>query len=142
MIKQIHYKEKLLAIIIDSTFNKNGIEFFTPYDFSQQLAYMKLPEGHVIDPHVHIKLERTVSLTQEVLFVKSGKVRVDFYDDDKNYLESVVIKTGDVILLASGGHGFELLEESELIEVKQGPYFGENDRVRFKPKKNLPNISI
>lgn len=141
MIKQILNKEKLLAIIIDSSFSKNGIEFFTPDDFSQQLAYMKRPQGYVIDPHVHIQIERSVSLTQEVLYVKRGRVRVDFYDANKNYLESAVIKTGDVILLASGGHGFEMLEESELIEVKQGPYCGENDIVRFKPKKNPHNLS-
>lgn len=140
MIKQIHHQERLLAIIIDSSFNKNGIEFFTPDDFSQQLAYMKRPEGYIVNPHIHVVVERSVSLTQEVLFVKSGKVRVDFYDDQKNYLESTIIKTGDVILLATGGHGFEMLEESELIEVKQGPYCGEKDIIRFEPNKKLNGV--
>ena len=129
-----------MAIIINSSFNKNGIEFFTPDDFSQQLAYMKRPQGYIIDPHVHNLVERSVSLTQEVLFVKSGKIRVDFYDDLKNYLESAIIQTGDVILLAAGGHGFEMLEESEMIEVKQGPYCGEKDKVRFEPTKK-PKIN-
>ena len=136
MIKQIFHSEQLLAIIIGSSFNKEGIEFFTPDDFSQQLAYMKRPEGYVIAPHVHNLVERSVSLTQEVLFVRSGSIRVDFYDDYKNYLESAVIKKGDVILLAAGGHGFEMLEESEMIEVKQGPYCGEKDKVRFEPTEN------
>jgi mannose-6-phosphate isomerase-like protein (cupin superfamily) len=76
---------------------------------------------------------REVTITQEVLLIKSGKVRVDFYDDDKNYLESTIVAKGDVILLAGGGHGFEMLEESEIIEVKQGPYAGEKDKVRFEP---------
>jgi hypothetical protein len=71
-----------------------------------------------------------------VLFVKSGRIRVDFYDDEKNYLESSVISTGDVILLAAGGHGFEMLEESEMVEVKQGPYCGEKDKVRFEPAQH------
>ncbi len=133
MIQQIIHNEKLLSIIIRRNFEKQGIEFFTPNDFSQQLAYMKRPKDYVIPPHVHNPVLREVQLTQEVLYIKSGKVRVDFYDDDKNYLESTTVETGDVILLAHGGHGFEMLEESEIIEVKQGPYAGEMDKVRFEP---------
>lgn len=133
MIQQIIHNSQLLSIIIRRNFEKNGIEFFTPDDFSQQLAYMKRPKDYVIPPHVHNPVLREVRLTQEVLFIKSGKVRVDFYDDDKNYLESTTVEAGDVILLAHGGHGFEMLEESEIIEVKQGPYAGEMDKVRFEP---------
>lgn len=133
MIKYVIHNNQLLSIIIQKKFEKDGIEFFTPDDFSQQLAYMKRPKEYVIPPHVHNPVLREVQLTQEVLFVKSGKVRVDFYDDVKNYLESTIIETGDVILLAHGGHGFEMLEESEIIEVKQGPYAGEMDKVRFEP---------
>lgn len=133
MIQHITHNDKLLSIIIRRNFEKDGIEFFTPDDFSQQLAYMKRPKDYVIPPHVHNPVLREVQLTQEVLFIKSGKVRVDFYDDDKNYLESTTIEAGDVILLAHGGHGFEMLEASEMIEVKQGPYAGEMDKVRFEP---------
>lgn len=133
MIQQIIHNSKLLSVIIRRNFEKDGIEFFTPNDFSQQLAYMKRPKDYVIPPHVHNPVLREVRLTQEVLFIKSGKVRVDFYDDDKNYLESTTVEAGDVILLAHGGHGFEMLEESEIIEVKQGPYAGEMDKVRFEP---------
>ncbi|MEP6674219.1 MAG: hypothetical protein ABJA78_03665 [Ferruginibacter sp.] len=136
MIRQIFHNGQLLSVIINSSFEKDGIEFFTPDDFSQQLAYMKRPVGYVIAPHVHNLVERSVNLTQEVLFVKSGRIRVDFYDDHKNYLESAVIQKGDVILLAAGGHGFEMLEQSEMIEVKQGPYCGEQDKVRFEPAEN------
>lgn len=132
MIEQIFNKTQLQAIIIKSNYNKPGISFFTPNDFSQQLGYMNRPKGHIIEPHVHNLVERKVTLTQEVLYVKHGKVRVDFYDDNRNYLESTVIETGDVILLASGGHGFEMLEDSELIEIKQGPYVGDEDKVRFE----------
>ena len=57
---------------------------------------------------------------------------MDFYDDNKNYLESRILNKNDVILLSSGGHGFEMLEPSEMIEVKQGPYAGEQDKTRFK----------
>lgn len=133
MIQQIIHNSKLFSIIIRRNFDKDGIEFFTPDDFSQQLAYMKRPKNYVIPPHVHNPVLREVQLTQEVLYIKSGNVRVDFYDDDKNYLESTTVEAGDVILLAHGGHGFEMLEESEIIEVKQGPYAGEMDKVRFEP---------
>ena len=132
MLQTITHQGIQLAIIIKHSFHKNGIEFFTPNDYSQQLAYMNRPKGYVIDPHVHNIVPREVHLTQEVLFIKSGKVRVDFYNDDKVYLESTVLEQGDVILLAAGGHGFEMIEDAEMIEVKQGPYAGEMDKVRFK----------
>ena len=94
---------------------------------------MNRPSGYVIQPHLHNPVERDVQYTKEVIFVKSGKVRVDFYDEDKNYLESTILQQGDVILLAYGGHGFEMIEDCEMIEVKQGPYAGEKDKTRFDP---------
>ncbi|MBI4929791.1 MAG: hypothetical protein HY841_03440 [Bacteroidetes bacterium] len=132
MIEQIKHDNQLLAIIIPSKFEKQGIHFFTPNEFSQQLAYMNRPAGYVIEPHIHNPVPREVTYTQEVLFIKSGKLRIDFFDNDKKYLQSKILKTGDVILLASGGHGFEMLEPTEMIEVKQGPYIGEEDKTRFK----------
>ena len=133
MIEHINHHDKLLAVIIKADFNKQGIEFFTPDNFSQQLGYMNRPKGYVIDPHRHNLVSREVVQTQEVLFIKSGQVRVDFYDDDQHYLESRVLNKGDVILLAAGGHGFEMMEPSEMIEVKQGPYAGDQDKRRFSP---------
>lgn len=133
MIKQITHNNKILAIVIKKNFQKDGIEFFTPNEFSQQLAYVKRPAGYIIKPHIHNIVERKVKYTQEVLFIKRGKLRVDFYDDNRNYLKSIILTEGDVILLAHGGHGFEMLEDTEIIEVKQGPYAGEMDKVRFEP---------
>jgi hypothetical protein len=135
MIERVIHDESILGIIIRSSFEKEGIAFFTTEDFSQQLGYMKRPEGYSIEPHRHNLVERKVVLTQEVLFIKSGKVRVDFYSDEQRYLESRILLKGDVILLAAGGHGFQMLETSEMIEVKQGPYCGELDKVRFPPAK-------
>ena len=132
MIENVMHDEKLLSVIIRNNYKANGIEFFTPDDFSQQLAYMHREKDHVIAPHVHNSVQRDVKLTQEVLVIKSGKVRVDYYDDDRNYLESRVLIQGDIVLLASGGHGFEMIEDSEIIEVKQGPYAGEMDKIRFE----------
>lgn len=131
MIEQILHHNQLLSIIISHRFNQPGIHFFTPDELSQQLAYMHHPMGKIIQPHVHNPVPRQVTYTQEVLFIKRGKLRVDFYNDQQEYLESRVLETGDVILLITGGHGFEVLEEIEMIEVKQGPYVGEQDKTRF-----------
>jgi len=131
MIEKIIHQDRTLAMLLRTAFQTDGIHFFTPDDFSQQLAYMNRPQGYVIAPHVHNPVPREVHFTKEVLFIKSGKVRVDFYDDDQNYLESRILFQGDVVLLAFGGHGFEMLEDSEIIEVKQGPYAGEADKIRF-----------
>lgn len=127
----IRKKEKLLAMIIKNDYVCEGVDFITPDEYSQQVAYMHHPAGKVIDAHVHNLVHRNIVLTQEVLFIKKGKLRVDFYDDYEDYLESVILEAGDVILLVSGGHGFKILEETEMIEVKQGPYSGEADKKRF-----------
>lgn len=127
----VTHNETTLAVILPSSYSAKGIEFFTPDSFSQQLGYMNRPAGYVIPPHVHNPVKRDVFFTKEVLFIKSGKIRVDFYDDLQNYLESRILHAGDVILLAYGGHGFEMLEPSEIIEVKQGPYAGNADKTRF-----------
>ncbi len=131
MIEKITDNENILAIIIRSNFQKEGLHFFTPNNFSQQLAYMHHPKGKTIDAHCHTALPRNVEFTQEVLVIRKGVLRVDFYRSDKSYLESRILRDGDIILLAHGGHGFEVLEELEMIEVKQGPYCGDHEKTRF-----------
>jgi len=133
MYEEVIIDDSCGAIILRSTYKSEGLEFFTPDEFSQQLGYMNHARGYVIQPHVHNPVQREVHYTKEVLFIKSGRVRVDFYDDAQNYIKSRILNQGDVILLAFGGHGFEMLEASEIIEVKQGPYAGEADKTRFVP---------
>lgn len=129
----IRDKDIILAIIIPSHYQANGIHFFTEETYSQQLAYMHHPAGKLIEPHIHTIVNRQIQYTQEVLFIKSGKIRVDFYSDTQVYLQSYILQAGDIILLASGGHGFEVLEELEMFEVKQGPYLADKDKIRFQP---------
>jgi|ERR1039458_1770179 mannose-6-phosphate isomerase-like protein (cupin superfamily) len=136
MITKIQNNGELLAIILSHDFDRPGIHFFTPNDFSQQLAYMHHPAGKTIEAHVHNPVPRDVQYTLEVLLIKRGKLQVNFFDEQQNYLESRILQAGDVILLAKGGHGFEVLEEIEMIEVKQGPYAGDKDKTRFAG--NLP----
>lgn len=132
MTKPIYYRDQMLALILRADYHAEGIQFFTPSDFSQQLGYMNRPAGYIIPPHVHNDVSREVHFTKEVLIIKSGKVRVDFYNDEQHYLESRILNQGDIVLLAFGGHGFEMLEASEIVEVKQGPYAGEGDKTRFQ----------
>lgn len=131
MIKTLTHSGQLLALLVPRKFREPGIHFFTPDDLSQQLAYMRHPPGKIIAPHVHNPVPREVQFTQEVLVLMKGRLRVDFYTDEQSYLESWVLGAGDVILLATGGHGFEVLEEVEMFEVKQGPYAGDQDKTRF-----------
>lgn len=130
-VEEIKKKDKLLAMIIRNDYMCEGVDFITPSEYSQQVAYMHHPKGKLIDAHVHNLVHRNVVMTQEVLFIKRGTLRVDFYDEYEDYLESRDLHAGDIILLVSGGHGFHVLDEVEMIEVKQGPYAGDNDKKRF-----------
>lgn len=131
---KITHNNNLLAVLLRSNFQAEGILFFTPENFSQQLGYMNRGVGYAIPPHDHNPVPRTIEWTQEVLFIRSGKVRLDIYaPSSREYLESYILLPGDVVLLAHGGHGFVMLEPSEIIEVKQGPYVGEYDKTRFEP---------
>jgi hypothetical protein len=121
-----------IALIVRAEFDDPGIRFFTPANFSQQVAFMRRPAGYRIVPHLHNLMVRQVLYTQEVLFIRRGKVKVDLFSSDRKKIASKTLKTGDLILLCGGGHSLEMLEESAIIEVKQGPYAGEDDKTRFE----------
>ena len=130
-VEEVKKKNRLLAMIIRNDYQCEGVDFITPSEYSQQVAYMHHPIGKIIDAHVHNLVHRNVVLTQEVLIIKKGILRVDFYDEYEDYLESRNLYAGDIILLVSGGHGFKVIDEVEMIEVKQGPYSGDQDKKRF-----------
>lgn len=132
MLKKICHQDQILAIIVYSSHETDGIQFYTSNSEFQQLASMNRPEGYLIQPHTHNKIVRTVDKTNEFLYIKKGKLRIDFYTDERIYLESSILETGDVILILNGAHGLKMLEQTEIIEIKQGPYLGENDKTRFE----------
>jgi mannose-6-phosphate isomerase-like protein (cupin superfamily) len=138
LIEKIVFGQLLYAIIIRREFNQPGIHFFTPDEFSQQLASMSRPAGYQIQPHFHREVHRNIHQTQEVLVVRSGRLRVDYYDDAKCKIGNSILGEGDVILLSQGGHGFEMQTDCELIEIKQGPYLGDADKVRFDASPIMP----
>jgi mannose-6-phosphate isomerase-like protein (cupin superfamily) len=139
-VEKFEHQGEMYALIVRNEFSQPGVNFFTPGDLSQQLAYMNHPAGKVIEAHFHNPVPRTVSYSQETLFIKRGRLRVDFFDDRQNYLESRELRAGDVILLIKGGHGFQVLDELEMIEVKQGPYAGDQDKTRFDGKVSAAKL--
>lgn len=134
MIQQITHNSLIIAIIIRAEFKKDGIQFFTPPEFSQQLGYMNRPKGYIIQPHTHKKVEQIVIPTHEVLYIKSGRVKIILYNNTGSFVEECTLGSGDVILLASGGHSLEMIENSEIVEIKQGPY-SDDDKINFTPVK-------
>jgi hypothetical protein len=122
-----------LGLIVRSQFSANGVNFLTPDTFGQQIAYMNRPSGEVIQAHIHEPISRQLIGTQEVLFVRSGRIRVDFYESDRTYVSSATLGAGDLMLLNTGGHGFEVLENTDMIEIKQGPFAEGRDKTRFTP---------
>jgi hypothetical protein len=141
MVETIEHNGEILVIIIGHDHHSPGINFVTPDSFSQQLAYMSHPAGKNIEPHVHNYCPRQVFINQEVLVIRKGKLRMDLYSGERQYLESRVLTAGDVVLLASGGHGFHVIEDVEMIEAKLGPFIGDKDKTRFKPS-DLPSDLI
>lgn len=132
MIRRIEKDGELIALVVPREHAPEGLEFYTPHEFSQQLACMKRPAGYRIPAHVHHEVPRDVRFTREVLCIRRGRVRIDLYTQAKQFVASEVLAGGDVILLATGGHGVTILEEAEIIEVKQGPYAGIEDKERFE----------
>lgn len=122
-----------LGAIVRSTYHSSGIGFFSNDQDGLQLGYMNRPDCYVISPHTHNKIKREVFFTEEILFIRSGMVRVDFYDDNQQYIESYIVRGGDIVILKGGGHGFKVIERADIFEVKQGPYLGAQDKVRFEP---------
>jgi GDP-L-fucose synthase len=131
-VERIYDGDTIVAIIVRGSFDTPGVTFFSEDHFSQQLGHIRYPAGHVIIPHVHNRVPREVFYTQETLFIREGRARVDLYRDDRTPLTSRTLASGDTILLSTGGHGFEMLDDTTMMEVKQGPYAGEGDKTRFE----------
>lgn len=124
-----------IAIILYRDYRVDGIKFVSPLDFPLQLGHMTRPRGYEVVPHTHNPVQRHTVGTQEVLFIKEGRVRIDLYAMDHRYLESRELGPGDLVLLAGAGHGIEVLEEATIVEVKNGPFIEGADKGRFAPTR-------
>ena len=124
MIEKVEWQGKTLALIVRARFNNEGVNFITDENSPLQVGVLKHPQGFKIKPHIHRASKKIINSIQEVLHVEYGRMGVNFYDDNGEQIGGAVINMGDTILLIAGGHGFDMLEDSKMIEVKQGPYEG------------------
>lgn len=132
MIERIKYKGKVFALVLRKGYDEDGVNFITPKDKPIQLGVLKHQGGSKIKPHIHKNQPRTMSEIQEVLHIEYGKVEAKFYESNGSKVTATILNSGDTILLLCGGHGFDILEDSKIIEVKQGPYYGvEEDKVHL-----------
>ena len=135
--EEIGHQGTTIAMIMRGNYSAPGSRFFSPADFSQQFGFLVHRQGHAIPAHFHKKIQREIFLTQEVLLVKKGEIQVNLYSNEKEFLTSRRLHGGDIIFLCSGGHGFTMLEDSEIVEIKQGPYSGrDSDKENFKGIEN------
>jgi CRP-like cAMP-binding protein len=132
VLERISHEGKTLALLVTMKELDPGINFVTEENSILQMGIMNYPTGHSIQAHVHLPVERGTSGTHEVMCVQEGLVRVDFYSPDGDFVESRNLGKGDWVVLMECGHGFEMLEPSILVEVKNGPYAGDEDKVRFE----------
>ncbi len=130
-----HYRDPasgdLLAMVVRGDFSGGKYNFFTPDDFPLQMGTSFYPAGERIQPHVHIPQPRQVDLVNEYIYVKSGRVELTLYTKGRSPVTKIDLAAGDSLLLTGGGHGFKVIEACQLIEVKQGPYLGMDDKVKF-----------
>ena len=110
-----------------------GLSFFSQDSEYMQVGVWGYAEGKQLKAHIHNEVTREVLWTQEVLFVRSGKIRANIYDTKENKIAELEVSTGDIIILLRGGHGYDILEDgTQVLEVKNGPYVGpELDRRRL-----------
>lgn len=139
MIKQIKYKKNIFAYLFKIS-NKNGVNFPTPKEITQQVGILNHKKGHKINPHIHFKNPRKIIYTTEVLIILEGRVRVDFFNKKKKYLFSKILSKDNIIIFIDGGHGFEILQNAKIIEVKQGPYNKVKDKIIFTPEIKKKNF--
>jgi len=111
--------------------NPEQTTFLTPSEFNLQLGFVVYPACGEIAPHAHLPLERHIVGTSEVLIVKKGRCMVDIYNEERELVATREFNPGDIMLMVSGGHGLRMLEDTALLEIKQGPYTGLNEKERF-----------
>ena len=130
-VEHITRNGKPLAYIIRAELEPEKTTFLTPSEFKQQVGFVVYPAGGQVKRHVHRPLERHLIGTSEVIIVRRGRCVIDIYDDDRTLVESRELRTGDIMLMVGGGHGFRMLDDTVLLEVKQGPYTGIDEKEHF-----------
>lgn len=122
-----------LAIVIRNTDWEEGLDFASSDGDYQQVGTWVYKKGKKLNPHIHLIESREVLRTQEVIFIRDGRIKANIYTENEKFLKSIELGKGDVIILLAGGHGYEILEDNtRVLEVKNGPYLGpDKDRKRI-----------
>jgi len=127
----ISHRGNVVCMIVRAEPALEETAFYTPAHCNLQVGKIVYPAGSEIPRHAHRPVIRHLVGTAEVLVVQKGRMIVDLYADDRAILCSREVAAGDVVVLLSGGHGFRLLEDTVLLEVKQGPYVGLHEKELF-----------
>jgi len=130
-VEELTHEGVLLALIIRGSYVPEQTVFVTPSEHQQQVGFVVYPQGGCIDPHTHRPIERHIRGTSEVVLVKQGKCEVDIFTNDKKWVTRKLLQEGDILVFLNAGHAFRMLEATVLLEVKQGPYLGNNEKERF-----------
>ncbi len=121
----------LLAYIVRVEFTTDITSFITPPEHNFQVGFVVHPQGGEIQSHFHRTIDRHISNTSEVLVVRKGCCEIDVSDEQQRLVETLQLNPGDVMVMVSGGHGFRMLKDTVLLEIKQGPYIGIEEKKRF-----------
>jgi hypothetical protein len=122
---------RVLAYVIRAGYIPSETTFPTPPELNLQVGFVVYPKGGEVARHSHTPIERHLVGTAEVIVVREGRCALDVYDDGGGLVATQELGTGDVMLMVGGGHGFRMLEPTVLLEVKQGPYVGAEEKERF-----------
>lgn len=131
-IEQVKDADDVIAYVIRSSATASATTFITPDEATFQLGFVVYPAGGEVVPHVHLPVRREVVGTSELLFVRAGRCYVDLYDADRHIVTTRELGSGDAVLSLGGGHGFRMIEDTVLLELKQGPFIGGAEKARFE----------
>jgi hypothetical protein len=130
-IEEVNAAGRLLVVIVRKEFRPVRTSFVTDDSLLQQVGFVVYPEGGEVARHFHRPLKRSIVGTPEVLVIRSGRCEIDVYDEDRTCVATRELFAGDVVILVAGGHAFRMLENTTLLEVKQGPYTGIDEKEQF-----------
>lgn len=136
MIQSFSHNNKQIALVVRNDYVSDGAKFFTDENSPQQVGIIKYKKNHKIPSHIHNNKKREIYTTSETIIVRKGKLKLDLYSNDKKLIESTILNQGDIAILISGGHGFLCMEDCEIIEIKQGPYLFEQDKIMINEDNN------
>lgn len=131
LVEHIDAGGRSLAYIVRAALAPSSTRFLTPPDLNQQAGLIVYPAGGEVRRHFHRAVERQIVGTSEVVIVRRGRCWLDVYDDDRILVATRELGPGDVMVMTGGGHGFRMLEDTILLEIKQGPYTGVDEKEDF-----------